>query len=86
MIMFSILSRKHIFVNEVQCLLLQFYFNFIALVLHFLSTTVSHFLIFIVIQHPIALNDLICHTCIGWSDVTIICGHITISMLWGNTA
>jgi len=23
---------------------------------------------------------------IGWSDVTVICGHNTISMLWGNTA
>jgi len=22
----------------------------------------------------------------GWSDVTVICGHITICMLWGNTA
>jgi len=22
---------------------------------------------------------------IGWSDVTVICGHNTISMLWGNT-
>jgi len=21
---------------------------------------------------------------IGWSDVTVICGHIAISMLWGN--
>jgi len=24
--------------------------------------------------------------CIWWSDVTVICGHSTISMLWGNTA
>jgi len=24
--------------------------------------------------------------CIGWSDVTAVCGDITISMLWGNTA
>jgi len=23
---------------------------------------------------------------IGWCDVAVICGHITISMLWGNTA
>ena len=23
---------------------------------------------------------------IGWSDVTAICGHITISLFWGNTA
>jgi len=23
---------------------------------------------------------------IGWSDVIVICGHIAISMLWGNTA
>ena len=23
---------------------------------------------------------------IGWNDVTVICGHITISVLWGNTA
>jgi len=23
---------------------------------------------------------------IGWSDVTVTCGRITISMLWGNTA
>jgi len=22
----------------------------------------------------------------GWSDDTVICGHNTISMLWGNTA
>jgi len=22
----------------------------------------------------------------GWSDVTVICGHIKICMLWGNTA
>jgi len=22
---------------------------------------------------------------IGWSDVTVVCGHITISKLWGNT-
>jgi len=24
--------------------------------------------------------------CIGWSDVTVMCGHIPLSMLWGNTA
>jgi len=23
---------------------------------------------------------------IGWSDVTVMCGHITVSMLWGNMA
>jgi len=23
--------------------------------------------------------------CIAWSDITVICGHITISVLWGNS-
>jgi len=23
---------------------------------------------------------------IGWSGVRVICGHVTMSMLWGNTA
>jgi len=26
------------------------------------------------------------HIYIRWSDVTVICGHVTISMLWGNMA
>ena len=26
------------------------------------------------------------HLYIGWSDVTVVCGRVTIFMLWGNTA
>jgi len=31
-------------------------------------------------------QNVVFHIHIGWSDVTEICGHNTISMLWSNTA
>jgi len=35
---------------------------------------------------PLHDNSPLVDLCIGWNDVTVICGHITIFTLWGNTA
>jgi len=46
---------------------------------------------YIIVSGTITLKMLVhilpkCSQYIGWSDVTVTCSHITIYMLWGNTA